>query len=187
MRHAAAVVGAALLVLTAASVDASRPGGRAGGGARWAGRSHAGQPALRAKGGGAARFRSVDGFRGGRAFRPAPRFHPAPRIHGDTRFRGPRVFHGHRRFPGRSVVGTTIFLAPPVWWAAPWWSAPAYAAPPVIVQQTPPVYVPAPQAAPPVYWYYCQDPSGYYPYVQACPGGWLTVEPRPAPPAGGAE
>ena len=30
-------------------------------------------------------------------------------------------------------------------------------------------------------WYYCQDPPGYYPYVQDCPGGWTTVAPTPAP------
>ena len=32
------------------------------------------------------------------------------------------------------------------------------------------------------YWYYCQDPQGYYPYVQSCPGGWMKVVPQPAPP-----
>lgn len=32
------------------------------------------------------------------------------------------------------------------------------------------------------YWYYCQDPQGYYPYVTSCPGGWLKVVPTPPPP-----
>lgn len=32
------------------------------------------------------------------------------------------------------------------------------------------------------YWYYCQDPEGYYPYVKSCPGGWIEVEPKVAPP-----
>jgi len=33
---------------------------------------------------------------------------------------------------------------------------------------------------PPVagYWYYCQDPAGYYPTVASCPGGWTQVAPR---------
>jgi hypothetical protein len=50
--------------------------------------------------------------------------------------------------------------------------------PPVIIQQqAPDVYVqPAPQ---PTYWYYCQDPAGYYPYVKQCPKGWMKVVPSP--------
>jgi len=31
------------------------------------------------------------------------------------------------------------------------------------------------------YWYYCQDPQGYYPYIKSCPGGWMKVVPEPAP------
>lgn len=44
---------------------------------------------------------------------------------------------------------------------------------------TPPVYE---QQPPQPYWYYCQNPGGYYPYVQQCPNGWLQVVPdaRPA-------
>jgi len=25
------------------------------------------------------------------------------------------------------------------------------------------------------YWYHCDNPPGYYPYVKACPGGWQVV------------
>jgi hypothetical protein len=32
------------------------------------------------------------------------------------------------------------------------------------------------------YWYYCQDPPGYYPYVKSCPGEWMKVVPETAPP-----
>jgi hypothetical protein len=51
---------------------------------------------------------------------------------------------------------------------------------PVIVETAPPVYQeqPQPQAAQ-QYWYYCQDPQGYYPYVQQCPRGWQPVSPTP--------
>jgi hypothetical protein len=35
----------------------------------------------------------------------------------------------------------------------------------------------------PYYWYYCQDPQGYYPYVKSCPGGWIEVVPKAAPPS----
>ena len=34
---------------------------------------------------------------------------------------------------------------------------------------------------PPAYWYRCDDPSGYYPYVNECAGGWKAV---PAVPPG---
>jgi hypothetical protein len=32
------------------------------------------------------------------------------------------------------------------------------------------------------YWYYCQNPQGYYPYITSCPGGWTKVVPTPPPP-----
>lgn len=86
---------------------------------------------------------------------------------------------------------------------SPWWwivppllylsTLPAYRYPdpqPVIIQQPPTVIVQPPptpqvvmpQAAPS--WYYCSAPSGYYPYVTACPGGWKQV---PATPPGIAQ
>lgn len=61
-----------------------------------------------------------------------------------------------------------------------------YYPPTVIVPTTPPVYIqqqqsqPAQSAQPQTnYWYYCQNPDGYYPYVKNCPGGWLQVAPQP--------
>ena len=34
------------------------------------------------------------------------------------------------------------------------------------------------------YWYYCQDPAGYYPHVTQCSGPWQPVPAQPpAPPA----
>jgi hypothetical protein len=81
-------------------------------------------------------------------------------------------------------------------------SAVAAATPPVVVSP-PPVVMPAPRMAPapmmapaprmapppmmasapvaPSYWYYCEDPAGYHPYVAQCPGGWLPVVPRARP------
>jgi hypothetical protein len=41
---------------------------------------------------------------------------------------------------------------------------------------------PPPSSAPSQYWAYCQDPEGYYPYVQECPGGWIPVVPTPPAP-----
>jgi hypothetical protein len=63
----------------------------------------------------------------------------------------------------------------------PWCSYGCYAGPPVVLQQDPPVYV-QPEQEEPYYWYYCQDPQGYYPYVRNCPGGWMKVVPDVTPP-----
>lgn len=46
---------------------------------------------------------------------------------------------------------------------------------------SPPLYE-APQV--PGYWYYCDDPPGYYPYVEECRRPWNTVAPGDAPPPG---
>lgn len=43
----------------------------------------------------------------------------------------------------------------------------------------PPMYVEPREES---YWYYCNDPQGYYPYVQSCPGGWRKVIPTPPQP-----
>jgi hypothetical protein len=37
----------------------------------------------------------------------------------------------------------------------------------------------APAGEQPGYWYYCEDPKGYYPYVESCPQGWRRVAPTP--------
>ena len=50
--------------------------------------------------------------------------------------------------------------------------------PPVYIQQAPPVV----QQYPAGYWYYCQNPQGYYPYIKQCPGGWQQVDPVPSAP-----
>ncbi len=69
----------------------------------------------------------------------------------------------------------------------PFYYPPAYAYPPTMVMpSTPPVYIQQQQAQPTQpaqpqtnYWYYCQNPDGYYPYIKNCPGGWLQVAPQP--------
>jgi hypothetical protein len=104
------------------------------------------------------------------------RSHGFPRMgfhHGLQGHRGFRVghaFHGHRG------PGANIFIAPPLW------GLPTVIEPPVVVQQAPPVYI-QPES-PPLsgYWYYCQEPQGYYPYVTTCPGGWTTVVPPSSSP-----
>ena len=60
------------------------------------------------------------------------------------------------------------------------YSYPYYASPPAVIQQEPQVYS-EPEQQQPYYWYFCQNPQGYYPYVKSCPGGWLKVVPNVAP------
>ena len=69
-------------------------------------------------------------------------------------------------------------------WGYPYYYPPAYYPPQtVIVPTTPPVYIQQQEQQPSQpqtnYWYYCQNPDGYYPYVKRCPGGWLQVAPQP--------
>lgn len=74
------------------------------------------------------------------------------------------------------------------WYPSPWYSYgpyPYYPPQIITVPVNPPVYiersVPPAQQRPSGYWYYCNDPKGYYPYVKQCPSGWRAVEPAPPP------
>ena len=100
-----------------------------------------------------------------------------------------RTGYAHPVGHGRVVVGGGIFIGPgwwgPRWGGASWWgpSYPYYLSPPVVIEQQPPIYVqPEAQTHQPYYWYYCQNPQGYYPYVKNCPGGWMKVVPNVTPP-----
>jgi len=71
------------------------------------------------------------------------------------------------------TVGSAWYFYP-----APIYPYPTYVPPAIIVQQAPP----APTGLPPAqYWYYCDKPRGYYPYVASCNGAWREV---PATPPG---
>jgi hypothetical protein len=77
------------------------------------------------------------------------------------------------------------------WW--PWfWGgalfAPRYAPPPVEIQEQPLIEI-EPDEEQPYYWYYCQNPQGYYPYVKSCPSEWIEIDPDATPlnPEEGAE
>ena len=97
-------------------------------------------------------------------------------------FGGHGGFHGQSGFRGHGNFGPRVFIGPAFWWD-PFYPTPFYGAPPVIVQQGSTVYdLPGTAAQQPYYWYYCQDPQGYYPYVGSCPGGWSKVTPTPPPP-----
>jgi hypothetical protein len=67
----------------------------------------------------------------------------------------------------------------PYWGYYPYyWGWPYY---PPGATQAPPVYSKSEQRQP-YYWYYCQNPQGYYPNVESCPGGWIPVVPNVGPP-----
>ncbi|MBY4945954.1 hypothetical protein K6V92_04870 [Cupriavidus respiraculi] len=107
----------------------------------------------------------------------------------------------------RTRVGVGVYLGPPVAYGYPYgpyygpyypryYYAPPVYVPPVVavpVSPPPPVqYIEQSQVAPPPpaassgtasapMWHHCENPEGYYPYVQHCPGGWKQV---PATPPG---
>jgi hypothetical protein len=72
-----------------------------------------------------------------------------------------------------------VFVGPRVWVGSPYYYGYPYyyryAPPPVVVTPPPTTYIERPAES---YWYYCQDPAGYYPQVAQCPGGWIQVPPR---------
>jgi hypothetical protein len=84
----------------------------------------------------------------------------------------PYRYHGYR---SPSVVVVPRVVVP---FGVPYLYPPVVVAPPrVYVQPPSQIYVQPPPPQP--YWYYCDNPSGYYPYVQQCPGGWRQVNPTP--------
>ena len=88
--------------------------------------------------------------RGGHGFRahPGPGHQRAFKAH--PGFRGHVKFFGPRRHFHKHVAPPVVLFAP----------APIYVAPPAY------------------YWYWCQNPAGYYPYVPQCLGAWIPVVPH---------
>lgn len=97
--------------------------------------------------------------------------------------------HGHGHGHGHARVGIHVGIPFSGPYYYPYGYYPRYyypAAPVVVVPASPPVYIEQGQqlssAQPSGYWYYCQNPQGYYPTVRECPGGWQQVAPQaPAP------
>jgi hypothetical protein len=84
--------------------------------------------------------------------------------------------HHHGWWGPRFYWGGPIVVAPDPY-PYPYYDV----SPPAAVEPQPPAYA---QPAQPQedYWYYCQNPQGYYPYVKSCPGGWMKVVPQLTPP-----
>lgn len=85
-----------------------------------------------------------------------------------------RGHHGGAR--GRAHVG--VFIGAPLFW--PYYPQPYYYPPVVVVPSSPPVYIEQEPLSPQQYWYFCNSPQGYYPYVKQCPSGWQLVTPLPS-------
>lgn len=111
-------------------------------------------------------------------------------------------WHGDHWHGGGWWAG--VYLSPwwgwwPYWYGYPYayypyYSYPAYAYP-AYTYSEPSTYVEQQPAAPATtYWYYCTDPSGYYPYVARCNKAWMRVLPQspqgsstaPPPSSGGS-
>ncbi len=94
-------------------------------------------------------------------------------------------YQAWRGYPGywrpRPYGGFRFYWGAPVVVGPPFLPYPYYSPPPVIIRERPPVTVP-PEQRIDTYWYYCQNPQGYYPYVKSCPEGWMKVVPQPTPP-----
>lgn len=94
--------------------------------------------------------------------------------------------HGHH---GRTrvYIGGSFWLGPPLFWGpGPWvpryyYGGPVYFPLPPAYVQPPTGYIQRGQEDS-GYWYYCDNPSGYYPYIKSCPGGWMKVVPETVPP-----
>jgi len=94
----------------------------------------------------------------------------------------------HARRGGHGGNGPRVgigFWVGPGWWPYyyPSYYYPYYYPPdpPVIIQQ-PEIYTQPQAQETPLYWYYCKEPQGYYPYVKECPSGWMKVVPTPPAP-----
>lgn len=89
---------------------------------------------------------------------------------------GPAQAHG-----GRHGGRLGVFIGVPLGW--PWYYPPYYYSPPLVVEAPPRTYIERSDAyddaGEPYYWYYCDKPRGYHPYVEKCPGGWKKVVPTP--------
>ncbi len=85
---------------------------------------------------------------------------------------GAWYFYERPVYPYPTVVGEIIYVEPVPVMPEP---------PPIVVPVAPPPPPPPPPPgpAPQQFWYYCDNPPGYYPYVATCNGNYREV-PIPA-------
>jgi hypothetical protein len=94
--------------------------------------------------------------------------------------------HGHFGvgvYIGPPYIGSPYFGYPYYPYPYPYYppvvAVPTPVQPPVYVEQAPAQISPAPAQPANNYWYHCDNPEGYYPYIKECPGGWQKVLPTP--------
>jgi len=127
--------------------------------------------------GGTGGFHGGGGYAGGK---PAVGHSAEPQSGSHTNRWHGSGWHGYGGWFG---LGFGIYLGgqayPGVWPYAYYGAYPSYDPRPMYASDTTTVYVePEQQVAPTYYWYYCADPTGYYPYVQSCNDAWLAVVPQ---------
>jgi hypothetical protein len=120
-------------------------------------------------------------------------YHGSGGYHGSSGYYGHGSYHGYGGNNGHGNSYNFGITIGPGWggWGPGWRPVypyypyapyyPYYPAPAVVVPQQPQVYVQQNQQESD-YWYYCQNPQGYYPYINSCPGGWMKVVPETVPP-----
>lgn len=99
--------------------------------------------------------------------------------------------HGGGHYGGHFHPGFSFYLGAPLfprpfYPSYPYYYPYSYYPPEIVtVPVQPPIYIERERSQAPTdplpegYWYYCSDPSGYYPYVKECRNGWRQVEPTP--------
>jgi hypothetical protein len=92
-------------------------------------------------------------------------------FHGSGGFRGGR-FRGHSH--GSVFIGAPIIFGPGY---VPYDYSYSYGDVPFTFYGDPGAAGAEPQDSGSYYWY-CRNPTGYYPDVQTCPSGWLQVVPN---------
>jgi hypothetical protein len=132
------------------------------------------------------------GYRGSGGYHRSGGYQGSGGYHGSSGYHGSGSHSGHGGHNGHGNSYNFGIAIGPGWggWGPGWWGPPAYPyypyypyyqAPPVVIGQQPQAYVQQNQQESD-YWYYCQNPQGYYPYIKSCPGGWMKVVPDTVPP-----
>ena len=78
---------------------------------------------------------------------------------------------------GQARVFVGVGIGVPLWYPPPYYYAPPVVyREPIVVQSQPTSYISQSPS-----WYYCDNPRGYYPYVQNCSTAWQPVPANPPP------
>jgi len=167
-------------------------GGRSGSGTSYGGSGYGGRP-----GGYSGSGHSYQGSHGG-SYGGSNNYHGKGGYHGSGGYRGYRGYPGGYPYHGNGNHHHGNGNSYRVWIGGGWYPGywgPAYpryysyypyyypyAYAPGAVAEQPQLSAPAQDQD--SYWYYCENPQGYYPYVKSCPGGWMKVLPETEPPGG---